>query len=167
MTEETLAGASEQGEAGELVLSEAERELVTAEAGFYGERAASPASQAAFQRLQEAAASGRVGEDLLPVLGSLLELSFVAGRLRAVHGVPGEVTATALFRRTPQGEALQRRCEQVNEALAALRGRELAAVSLSPRGAGLYTLVLETRGCRVVLSLTPSGPDIRSLEVEV
>lgn len=146
-------------------LTEAEQELIAAEAAYFSQCVPNPVARKTYKRLGAAAASGRLEDDLLPALGGLLELGFTSGRIRAVYGAHAEMTASGLFRRTPQGEALHRQFQDANNALAALKGQEVESITLTARGPGLYTLTIQTRDFRLVAALSHAGIDVRSVEV--
>ncbi|MGH9338044.1 MAG: hypothetical protein ACRD1R_00260 [Acidobacteriota bacterium] len=150
-----------------LQLQDAEQELIAAEAEYFASRVNNPAAQAAYSRLQQAALEGSLEDDLLEVLGGLLEIGLSSGRIRSVHSAHGEMAAASLFRRTPQGRALQFQFTEANQAFAALQGQTIESVSFSAQGPGLYTLTVKTGEARVVTQLKPSGIEVRSVEVSL
>lgn len=150
-----------------IKLGEEEQDLLFQEAGYFSGRVQNPAAQASYRRMQQEAAQGELSEELLAPLGELLKVGLTNGRIRTVHGAHAEMAATSLFRRTPQGKALHEGVAQVNEALRALEGQKVDAISVSSRGPGIYSLSLATDQVRLVLSFTPSGVEVRSVEVSL
>ena len=162
---EGQAQPPQEGEARGLQLTEPERELVAAEAAHFASRVSEPQARQAYQRLQQAANfGGQVEEELVPALEGLLALGLATGRIRAVYGAHGEMAATAAFQRTPGGRALQRQCDEANQALRTFVGRPLEGLSISARGPGLYVLTVEAAGSRAVLQLDKDGVHVRSME---
>lgn len=162
---EGQANGSPPGPGGGLRLTEPERELVAAEAAHFASRVSDPQARQAYERLQQAASSGgQVDQELVGALEGLLALGLTTGRIRAVYGAHGEMAATAAFQRTPGGRALQRQCEEANQALRTFVGRPLQALSISARGPGLYLLTVEVEGSRAVLQLDKNGVQVRSVE---
>lgn len=153
--------------ASRIKLNEEEQDLLFQEAGYFSGRVQSPAAQASYRRMQQEAAQGELSEELLGALGELLKVGLTNGRIRTVHGAHAEMAATSLFRRTPQGKSLHAGIAQVNEALRALEGGRIDSVSISARGPGIYSLILGTEQARLLISLTPSGVEVRSVEVNV
>ena len=151
----------------QVALSEAQRELVAFEAEQIAKGAASARTKEAFERLSSFAAAVELPEELAPALGELLSLGLSTGRIRAVHGPHGEMEAVSLFRRTPQGKAFHAQFDDVNAMLAAFKGQELRQISLSARGPGMFTLLLETETARVTISLAKDEVDVRSVEVAI
>lgn len=142
-----------------------EAEVVAAEAEHYASRVGNPETRLAYERLREGAEAGELADDLVPVLGQLLELGLGTGRIRSAYGPHAEMAVRGLFRRTPRGRELSRQASEVNEALEQLRGGALEKVSVQTSGPGRYLLTLETDEARVVVSLDGHGASVKSLEV--
>lgn len=140
-------------------------EVVRAEAAAFGARAQNPAARDALRQLEEAAASGHIPEDLLPVLGQVLEVSLASGRIRARYGAREEQALGEVFRRTPRGRALEAQVAEVNAALSTLAGETLAAIRLAAAGPGSYRLLIEAGGRRLSVALGPSGAAVQSMEI--
>ena len=139
--------------------------VVAAEAAAFGAQVENPAARAALQRLKEAAAGGTVPDDLLPVLGNLLELTLGSGRIRARYGPREEQALNEVFRRTPRGREVEAQVARVNRALALLDGQVLERARLAAGGPGAYRLVIEAGGRQLSVALGPSGAAVRSLEI--
>ena len=71
-------------------------------------------------------------------LEEILELGLGTGRLRALYGPGGEQAALLAFRKLPRGAELARGARDVTDALHALEGRRIDAVSLANTGPGAY-----------------------------
>jgi hypothetical protein len=146
-----------------LRLHAAEQEIVVAEAEHFAARANNPA----YAELRDAAGRGELGEDLVPVLGQILELGLATGRIRGAYGPHGEMTARTIFRRTPRGRELSKQVTDVNEALEALDGRTIEGVSVSAPAPGAFILTLDAGGTKIVLNFDRAGPSVKSLEVSL
>lgn len=144
-----------------------EAEVVAAEAEHYASRVGSPDAREAYGRLQEAAESGELPDDLVAVLGQLLELGLGTGRIRSAYGPHAEMAVRGLFRRTPRGRELSRQVGEVNEALEQLGGGTLEKLALHAGGPGRYVLTVETGEARVVVSLDGRGASVKSVEVSL
>jgi hypothetical protein len=110
-----------------------------------------------------AVGDGHVEGDDAQALGELLELGLSTGRVRAVYGPGGEQAALALFRRLPQGRELSDSTRDLNDALAALEGRELDRVSLHSVGPGEYGLSISAEGFEIGLRLGRNGARITTI----
>lgn len=150
-----------------FALNEAQRELVVVESSHVAHAVKDPVVLEPYRRLQEEAYGGRLSDDSVAALGAVLGAGLGSGRIRAVHGAHGEMEATKLFARTPQGKALADQFDAVNQMLKALSGNEIEKITITARGPGMYTLTIETDEARVVTALTGSGVDVRSVEVAV
>ncbi len=150
-----------------ITLDETQQALLTAEASHFAEATQSAELQQTYRALQTSASKGEVPAELLEPLGGLLDLGLATGRIRALHGAHHELAAGKLFRRTPQGQALQEAVSQANNGLEALEGHVLEQLSISARGPGHYTLTIRTALCRLVLQLGAGGVEVRSVEFSV
>ena len=148
-------------------LDEAQQELIVTEAQSFSERVRSPEGREAYRALAREAAFGEISEARLPLLGSLLEVGLSTGRIRALYDAHAEAAAAKLFRATPQGMERAAQIRAVNEALQALRGKTLQKASLASRGAGSFSLTLQTDQGKLVVSLGPAGAETRSFEVSL
>ena len=110
-----------------------------------------------------AVGDGHAEGDDAQALGELLELGLSTGRVRAVYGPGGEQAALALFRRLPQGRELSDSTRDLNDALAALEGRELDRVSLHSVGPGEYGLSISAEGFEIGLRLGRNGARITTI----
>jgi hypothetical protein len=110
-----------------------------------------------------AVGDGHVEGDDAQALGELLELGLSTGRVRAVYGPGGEQATLALFRRLPQGQELSDSTRDLNDALAALEGRELDRVSLHSVGPGEYGLSISAEGFEIGLRLGRNGARITTI----
>lgn len=148
-------------------LTEAERELIVAEAEHFATRVQNPVAREAYDELYTQAKEGRIDKQLFDVLGGLLEIGLSSGRIRTVHGAHAELAARGLFRRTPQGQALQTQISEVNKALEALEGQEIQKISLSVQGPAIYALSIKTTDLELKVSLKPSGVEVRTVEISL
>lgn len=113
--------------------------------------------------LLAAVSEGEVEGADADVLGEVLDIGLRTGRLRAVYGPGGEQAAQTLYRRLPAGRELTDSTRDLNEALAALEGRELDKVSLSVAGPGEYGLSIVADGFEIGLRLGRNGARITTI----
>lgn len=139
--------------------------LIADEAEAFAERVQNPAIKEAYHRLRTEAAEGEISDELDEAFANMLELGLGSGRIRALHGAHAEMEATKLFRRTVKGKELDTQFEAANRMFEALEGHSVRKITLSARGPGMYTLVVETDESRVVTNLAQAGVDVRSVEV--
>ncbi len=118
-----------------------------------------------YQALSDAVHAGRVPTDLLPQLGSLLELALQTARARRLYRAEGERVLTDLYKRTPQGEELADQLSGINRALRSLHGHTLESVRVGMRTLGHFTLTLQTDEARVMLAVRPDSINVESVAV--
>lgn len=148
-------------------IDEEMREVLALEAAALGEAVSDAGARAAYRELAAALAAGEVGDPLVPSLERVLELGLRTGRVRRLHGPHAEAAAARLFHATPKGRALGAALAEVNQALAALRGRTLEGVSFAARGPGAYTLSIDTTAARLTLEIGGEGVALKDVSVEV
>ncbi|MDQ7030451.1 MAG: hypothetical protein Q9O62_12055 [Ardenticatenia bacterium] len=119
--------------------------------------------RATYRPLWEQVVAGHVGPEHMTTLGEVVALSLMSGRARRRYTAEGERILTALFRRTPQGEALNARLAQVNRALGALRNRPLEAMRVGMRTLGHFTLQVRADGVTLTLTFRPHGVEVESI----
>jgi hypothetical protein len=144
-------------------LSADEAEVVLAELAPIVAAATDPARHEAFAALRDSVEHGELDETAAATLDPLLELALQTGRIRAIHGPGGEQAALRLYRRLPSGTALRQTAQEVSEALGALRGRELEAVSLSALGPSAYSVSLSAGGVELTIRLDRQGARLASV----
>jgi hypothetical protein len=96
-------------------------------------------------------------------LAELLELGLSTGRVRQVYGPEGEQAALKLFRRLPLGKELAETTRELNEALGALEGRTISAISVSAVGPGEYGVTISTEDFEIALRLGKAGARVASI----
>ena len=106
---------------------------------------------------------GLLGEDDADALAELLELGLQSGRIRSIYGPDGEQAVLGLYRRLPAGKELQQSTRDLNEALAALSGRELERITVNAVGPGEYGITISTPDFELVLRLGKAGARLASL----
>jgi hypothetical protein len=97
-------------------------------------------------------------------LDRLLTLALQSGRVRALYGPGGEQAALRAFRKLPTGTELAQSTAAVNDALAALAGRTVERLSLTPVGPGAFTLAVATDGPQLSIRLDRQGARVTSVE---
>jgi hypothetical protein len=108
---------------------------------------------------------GEVDGGSAEALEEILELGLGTGRLRALYGPGGEQAALLAFRKLPRGAELARGARDVTEALHALEGRRIDAVSLANTGPGAYVLSLAAEGLELSVRVDRQGARIHSVGV--
>ena len=147
-----------------LDLKPAEQAVLAEEITAFAQTLADPANRARYGQLATAAEQGRVPADLVGLLAAMLELILPMQRIRRIHGPEADRALTALFYRTPRGAELRRTTEEVNTALAALRGQALEDVRFTPTPAG-QRLTIATGACSLALVIDRAGVRVEHLEV--
>ena len=150
-------------------LDERQREAVVEEiAGL----AASLQDAAARERWAELARA--ISEDAGPLsaeqvarLESVLALSLETGRARRVQGPEAEQALLRLYRKTPGGAAVEQLTRAANQALAALAGQRLAALSFTPGVPGTFKLEIATDACQLVVEVGRRGVTVDSVGVDL
>lgn len=158
----TPAGTEPAGGA-PIRLSADEAEIVLAELAPIEAAATDPGRRDAFAALRVAVELGELDDAAAAMLDPLLELALQTGRIRAIHGPGGEQAGLRLYRRLPAGTALRRTAEEVSEALSALEGRELEAVTLSALGPAAYSVSLSAGGLDLTIRLDRQGARVASV----
>jgi hypothetical protein len=143
-----------EGEAGEVALAEATAVLAMVQDEDRRGRLAD---------LIAAIEDGAVAGESVQALEELLELGLQTGRLRALYGPGGEQAALKTYRRLPGGKELSESGKEVSQALSALAGSTLDAVSLSAVGPGAFSLNLVVEGRELSIRLDRSGARINSI----
>ena len=146
-----------------LTLNREEADAVAAAASGYA-AVLPPDHAAAYHALAQAAADGVIPDDLVDAAERVAAVSLQTGRARRDGLVGGESLLTAVYRRTPAGQALAGRAREVNQALEALTGRQLRTARVTARAPGSYSLTLEAEGVAVTLAIDTAGIEVRSLQ---
>ena len=148
-----------------MKVGEAEREYVVAEALALAELVPEGDSRLEFQEIAWAADQGEVPDDLTGRVGELVALALETGRARSVHGPAGVRALVSVWKDTPQGRTAQGKIEDLNEALAALRGRTVDALRVAPLGPGAYSLSIAAGDVEVRLTFDRTEATLRSINV--
>jgi GT2 family glycosyltransferase len=106
---------------------------------------------------------GEVAGAEADALAELLELGLQSGRVRSLYGPGGEQAALALYRRLPAGRELVDSASELNDALAALRGRTIERLSVSAVGPGEYGVTISTDDYELVLRLGRAGARLATI----
>lgn len=149
---------------GSLALSPEEAVAVAETATAFA--AAVPAERAApYHSLAASATDGdTVPAEHLETLERVCALALETGKARQIGRAEAERLLTAVFRRTPTGQALAAETSDVNRALAQLTGRTLEAARVTWRMPGRYYLNLTVGGVELTLAIEPEGLRAQSLQ---
>jgi hypothetical protein len=139
------------------------QEVALAEAQAVHALARDDANRERLGELVSAVAGGDVDAGVEAELESVLELGLQTGRIRALYGPGGEQAAIRTLRRLPRGRARAASAREVSEALRALAGRQLDAVSIAAVAPGAFTLTLEAGGLEASVRLDGSGARLQSV----
>jgi hypothetical protein len=145
-------------------ISSAEREVAIEEVRAVLASAGNPAYREQLEELAEALEAGAVGEDLAGALERIVSLGLQSGRIRHVYGPGGEQAALRLYRKLPEGRAVQASASEVGEALSSLAGRTLDSVSVSPLGPGAFSVAIAADGIQLSVRLDRQGARLHSVE---
>jgi hypothetical protein len=146
-------------------VGEDERAYLAAECRALAERLEDPAARRRYEEVAAAAERGEVPDEWLGLVGTVAALSLETGRAREVHGPPGVRALVSLWKRTPQAREVEARLEELNEALSALRGRPLRALTVSAVGPGAFSVRVVAGDDEVRLVADRTGVHLRSIEV--
>ncbi|MFN2589353.1 MAG: hypothetical protein ABR518_01095 [Actinomycetota bacterium] len=121
---------------------------------------------AALERLAAAVESGPIDdEELVATAGEVAALSLETGRARAVHGPTGVRVLTALWKRSPQGNAVAGELDELNTALTSLRGLAVSDVRVAATGPGSFAITIAAGEYEVRLAVDRHGVRLRSINV--
>lgn len=149
-----------------MQVREAERPYLSAEAlALAGELPQGSDFRAACVAVADAVAQGEVPEQLEGPAGDVLALALETGRARMVHGPAGERALSALWRETPQGREAVEGAVELTEALAALRGFELASVRITATGPSAYAVAIAAGDSEFHLAFDHGSARLRSINV--
>lgn len=135
--------------------------VVDAAVGFAA--VAGPGRDGPYRALAAAAEADAVPAAQLPALERVCALALQTGKARQVGRAEAERALTAVFRRTPGGQALLAEVADVNRGLAQLAGRPLTAARLTWRAPGSYYLRLDAGGLELNLAVGPEGLSVQSV----
>ncbi len=119
----------------------------------------------AYSALNDAVEKMAVPPELTPSLGAIVEVALSTGHIRNTFGPAAELALSALFQKTPRGEAILGSMRELNRALAKLKGRPLEEISASLRKPGVYALTIKSNGYRIVVRFDHDGAGVESVEV--
>ena len=146
-----------------LSLTPEEADAVVAAASGYA-AVLPPAHAAPYHALAQAAADGRIPDDLVAAAERVASVSLQTGRARRGGQAGEERLLAAVYRRTPAGQAMAGQAREVNKALEALTGRQLRTARVGAPAPGSYSLVLEAEGVSVTLAIDTDGIQVRSVQ---
>ncbi len=115
--------------------------------------------------LRAALRQGVVRRELLEALGTLIEVGYRTGRVRAIHGPHAEMALLRLYRHTPQGQAVLESLNPLNKGLEGLVGQTIEGVSVTLAGPGAYDITIETDRCQMRIEVSPRGARVKSVEL--
>jgi hypothetical protein len=145
-------------------VSAAEREVATDEVRAVLASARDGDYREQLEDLVTALEDGNVGGELAEALDRIVILGLQSGRIRHVYGPGGEQAALRLYRKLPNGRAVQASAEEVAEALSSLAGRTIDSVAIQPVGPGAFMLALAADGIHLSVRLDRQGARLHSAE---
>jgi hypothetical protein len=146
-------------------IADDEREVVAGEALALAEQLPSGANRAAYEALASAAADGDVPDELGERLGDVLRLALETGRAGRVHGPEGTRRLMAVWRQTPQAQAVGEATSDVNAALAALEGLPVRSVRVASSVPGAFALTVAAGDVEIRLAVGREDVRLRSVGV--
>jgi hypothetical protein len=123
-----------------------------------------PGKDGPYRELAAAAETGELADEQLPALERVCALALESGKARQLGRAEAERLLSAVYRRTPGGQALTAETADVNKVLAQFAGRTLASARISARMPGRYQLDLVVDGLEVALAIEPEGLEVRHLQ---
>lgn len=154
---------SEDPDGAGLTLTLEEADAVAAAASGYA-AVLPPGPDALYHALAQAAASGRIPDELIDAAERVTTVSLQTGRAKRDGQAGEERHLAAVYRRTPAGQAMSAQAREVNQALEALAGRQLKSARVGAPAPGSYSLVLQAEGVQVTLAIDTSGIEVRSVQ---
>ena len=147
-----------------LKLDQLQRDLLFSLIGDFVVAAPQSAGREAYVALEAAVAKMEVPPELVPSIGAIAEVALSTGRLRSMFGPAAELALSALFRKTPRGEAIVGSMHELNRALAKFTGQPLGEISAAFRKPGVYALTISSGEYRIVVRFDHDGAAIESVE---
>ena len=147
-----------------LKLDELQRDLLFSLIGDFAGAAPQSAGREAYGALEDAVAKMEVPPELAPSIGAMVEVALSTGRIRNTFGPAAELALSALFRKTPRGEAVAGSIHELNRALAKLTGQPLGEINAAFRKPGVYALTINSGEYRIVVRFDHDGAAVESLE---
>jgi hypothetical protein len=147
-----------------LKLDELQRDLLSSVIQSFIAAAPQSAGREAYVALEDAVAKMEVPAELVPSVGAIVEVALSTGRIRNMFGPAAELALSALFRKTPRGEAIAGSLHELNRALAKLKDQPLGEISAALRKPGVYTLSIESGEYRIVVRFDHDGAAVESVE---
>jgi hypothetical protein len=106
-----------------------------------------------------------VPDELGERLGDVLRLALETGRAGRVHGPEGTRSLMAVWRQTPQAQAVGESTSDVNAALAGLEGLPVRSVRVAPSGPGTFSLTVAAGDVEIRLAVGRDDVRLRSVGV--
>jgi hypothetical protein len=147
-----------------LVLQPEEQAVLIDEVGPFADTLRDPGLRARYQDLARAVEAGQVPADLVGLVEALAELVLPTQRLRRRHGPEAERVLTALYHRTPLGQARRAATQEVNDALMVLHGQTLQEIVFAPTIGG-QRLSLTTPQGRLDIVIDRGGVRVERVEL--
>jgi hypothetical protein len=147
-----------------LKLDELQRDMLVSLIQSFIAAAPSSAGREAYAALEDAVARMEVPRELVPSMGAIVEVALSTGRIRNAFGPAAELALSALFRKTPRGEAIAGSLGELNRALAKLKDHPLGEISAALRKPGVYTLSIASGEYRIIVRFDHDGAAVESVE---
>ena len=157
---------SDQTEPQEILkLDPLQRDLLIPQIQAFLDATSDAAARESYAALKAAVESMAVSSEHQARLGTIVEVALQSGRIRRLFGPGAELSLNALFQKTPRGREIARSLQELNTALANLKGDTVEEVSAAARGPGSWALTVKTSGCQLVIRFERDGVRVESLEV--
>jgi len=148
-----------------LKLDPLQRDLLIPQIQAFLDATSDAAARESYGALKAAVESMAVSSEHQARLGTIVEVALQSGRIRRLFGPGAELSLNALFQKTPRGREIARSLQELNTALANLKGDTVEEVSAAARGPGSWALTVKTSGCQLVIRFEREGVRVESLEV--
>ena len=148
-----------------LELDPLQRDLLIPQIQAFLDATSDAEARKSYGALKAAVESMAVSGEHQARLGTIVEVALQSGRIRRLFGPGAELSLNALFQKTPRGREIARSLQELNTALANLKGDTVEEVSAAARGPGSWALTVKTNGCQLVIGFERNGVRVESLEV--
>ena len=110
--------------------------------------------------------AGHFDETALPEeAGTIAAMALETGRARAVHGPSGVRALTAVWKRSPQGQAAAGEIDELNTALTPLRGLPVNDVKVAVTAPGAFSITISAGEYELRLTVDRDGVRLRTINV--
>ncbi len=148
-----------------LKLDALQRDLLIPQIQAFVDATSDAAAREGYQALKSDVEAMAVAPENQQRLGVILEVALQSGRIRRLFGPGAELSLNALFQKTPRGREIAQSLQELNTALARLKGGTVEEMTAALRAPGSWGLTVKTSGFHLVIRFGHDGVRVESLEV--